>query len=92
MPKYYRFRATTPTRKARQIKEKDIKREVQKPEYPYNLPEDILTGLTSLTLVCAAPSWYLRRTAWRESPTIAGPLRQLSSVAGRAVFIVKPSW
>ncbi|XP_061719129.1 uncharacterized protein LOC133526492 isoform X1 [Cydia pomonella] len=89
MPKYYRFRATTPTRKVRQIKEKDIKREVQnRPEHPYNLPEDIL----GLTLVCAAPSWYLRRTAWREGPTIAGPLRQLSSVAGRAVFIVKPSW
>ncbi|XP_063386713.1 uncharacterized protein LOC134672691 [Cydia fagiglandana] len=86
MPKYYRFRATTPTRKARQIKEKDIKREVQKVK---NMATFDILGLT---LVCAAPSWYLRRTAWRESPTIAGPLRQLSSVAGRAVFIVKPSW
>ncbi|KAG7304794.1 hypothetical protein JYU34_010160 [Plutella xylostella] len=57
MPKYYRFRATTPTRRIKRCKGKDKDLEQHKPQTIDNW----------LDLSCSSvQSWYLRRTWWRE--------------------------
>ncbi|XP_049876220.1 uncharacterized protein LOC126373906 [Pectinophora gossypiella] len=90
MPKYYRFRALTPTRKPKRSRDKDKEREMTKSEAERN-------WLDSLTLACSpAPSWYLRRTSWRQSPPLMGLPRQLSAtlrtsfhLSNRPIFVLK---
>ncbi|CAB3246904.1 unnamed protein product [Arctia plantaginis] len=91
MPKYYRFRATTPTRKPKRSKEKEKERELEKAKF------DIERSWLDLTLACTpAPSWYLRRTSWRESPPLMGLPRQLAAglraslqLSNRPIFVFK---
>ncbi|XP_022822922.1 uncharacterized protein LOC111353933 isoform X1 [Spodoptera litura] len=74
MPKYYRFRATTPTRKPKRSKDKEKERELEKTKF------EAERSWLDLTLACTpAPSWYLRRTSWRESPPLMGLPRQLAA-------------
>ncbi|CAH2092734.1 unnamed protein product [Euphydryas editha] len=90
MPKYYRFRATTPTRRTKRCKEKEKEKEVEKSNQSVN-------NWLDLTLACTlAPSWYLRRTSWRESPPLMGLPRQLATelrtslqFSNRPMFIFK---
>ncbi|CAG4951574.1 unnamed protein product [Colias eurytheme] len=73
MPKYYRFRATTPTRKPKR-KEKERDREIERNR------NEVDSSWLDLTFACTpAPSWYLRRIAWRESPHMMGLPRQLAT-------------
>ncbi|XP_013180140.1 PREDICTED: uncharacterized protein LOC106126816 [Papilio xuthus] len=75
MPKYYRFRPTSPTRRIKRNKEKDKDTEFFRNE------TDFERNWLDLTLACpATPSWYLRRIAWREShPPLMGLPRQLAT-------------
>ncbi|KAI8439253.1 hypothetical protein MSG28_013092 [Choristoneura fumiferana] len=94
MPKYYRFRATTPPRKANSLEDKDKERDFFRNERSHE------RDLTPAQL------WYLRRTAWREAPleplgrtTRALPAKSLSAAAvarltaaaaaGQPIFVVK---
>ncbi|KAJ8714929.1 hypothetical protein PYW08_004910 [Mythimna loreyi] len=91
MPKYYRFRATTPTRKPKRSKEKEKEREIEKTKF------EAERNWLDLTLACTpAPSWYLRRTSWRESPPLMGLPRQLAAglraslqLSNRPIFVFK---
>ncbi|XP_031764613.1 uncharacterized protein LOC113516138 [Galleria mellonella] len=75
MPKYYRFRATTPTRKPKRCRDKEKEREIQK-----KIRFDTERNWLDVTLACTpAPSWYLRRTSWRESPPLMGLPREWAS-------------
>ncbi|XP_047535602.1 uncharacterized protein LOC135193747 [Vanessa tameamea] len=90
MPKYYRFRATTPTRRTKRCKDKDKERDVERTSQSVN-------NWLDLTLACTlAPSWYLRRTSWRETPPLMGLPRQLATdlraslqFNNRPVFVFK---
>ncbi|XP_023937537.1 uncharacterized protein LOC112045543 [Bicyclus anynana] len=89
MPKYYRFRATSTSRKPKRSNDKE-KEDVEK-------DKDKQGSWPELTLACTpAPSWYLRRTSWRESPRLMGLPRQLASMLRtslqlnrRAMFVFK---
>ncbi|XP_050665870.1 uncharacterized protein LOC126966035 [Leptidea sinapis] len=91
MPKYYRFRATTPTRKPKR-KEKERDRDIEK-----NSKFEVENNWLDLTLACSpAPSWYLRRISWRETPPTMGLPRQIASslrsslqLNNRPVFVFK---
>ncbi|XP_072944580.1 uncharacterized protein [Epargyreus clarus] len=91
MPKYYRFRATTPTRRPRKSKEREKETEVGKTK------KETETSWLDLTLACMpAPSWYLRRTSWRETPPLMSFPRQLATglraslqLSNRPVFVFK---
>ncbi|KAI5637571.1 hypothetical protein NE865_09704 [Phthorimaea operculella] len=51
-----------------------------------------LESLTALTLACSpAPSWYLRRTSWRQSPSLMGlrTLRTSIHLGNRPIFVLK---
>ncbi|KAM3965885.1 uncharacterized protein ACR2FA_000218 [Aphomia sociella] len=91
MPKYYRFRATTPTRKPKQCRDKEKEKESQKVKL------DAENNWLDVTLACTpAPSWYLRRTSWRESPPLmvlprelAAGLRASVQLSNRPIFVFK---
>ncbi|KAG6439833.1 hypothetical protein O3G_MSEX001124 [Manduca sexta] len=91
MPKYYRFRATSPTRKTKRCRDKEKEKEVEKAKLDAEL------NWLDLTLACSpAPTWYLRRTAWRESPPLMGVPRQLATglrasvqLSNRPIFVFK---
>ncbi|XP_013200845.1 uncharacterized protein LOC106143336 [Amyelois transitella] len=91
MPKYYRFRATTPTRKPRRCRDKEKEKEVQKIKF------DAERNWLDVTLACTpAPSWYLRRTSWRECPPLMGLPRELAAelrasvqLSNRPIFVFK---
>ncbi|CAH0720433.1 unnamed protein product, partial [Brenthis ino] len=89
MPKYYRFRATNPTRKLKRSKDNEKEKDDRTKEFD--------RGWLDLTLACTlAPSWYLRRTSWRESPPVTGLSRQLAAglrsslqFSNRPIFVFK---
>ncbi|XP_039756037.1 uncharacterized protein LOC120630813 [Pararge aegeria] len=90
MPKYYRFRATSPTLKLKRSKTDNEKEVLEK-------SKDKNGSWLDVTLACTtAPSWYLRRTSWRESPPPMGLPRQLAAmlrtslkVTNRAMYVFK---
>ncbi|XP_028042695.1 uncharacterized protein LOC114252416 [Bombyx mandarina] len=92
MPKYYRFRATSPTRRPKRCRDKEREREAEK----FNVNTELNNWL-DVTLACQpAPNWYMRRTAWRESPPLMGVPRQLAAglrasvqLTNRPIFIFK---
>ncbi|KAL0871019.1 hypothetical protein ABMA27_004833 [Loxostege sticticalis] len=93
MPKYYRFRATTPTRKIKRCREKEKEKEKGGEKVKFVAEKSWL----DVTLACTpAPSWYLRRTSWRESPPLMGLPRELAAglrasvhLSNRPIFVFK---
>ncbi|RVE45459.1 hypothetical protein evm_009894 [Chilo suppressalis] len=91
MPKYYRFRATTPTRKSKRYREKEKEGEVEKVK---SVAE---RSWQDVTLACTpAPYWYMRRTSWRACPPLMGLPREVAAglrasvhLSNRPIFVFK---
>ncbi|XP_045774823.1 uncharacterized protein LOC123873805 [Maniola jurtina] len=95
MPKYYRFRATSPAPKPKRSeqdknKDKDLSLAVVK-------DKDFQETWRQMKLAFApGPSWYLRRVSWRERPPlldtrrhIAAELKTSLQLNCRAMFLLK---